>query len=113
MKDKLDQYERDILAAYEQGELKSIVTTVSDLEKYRHVARETLLKNRRVNIRLSNADLMDIQERALEEGIPYQTLIASILHKYISGRLVESPSRLATRASGTIKKQRETDEPPA
>jgi hypothetical protein len=57
-----------------------------------------------VNIRLSSPDLLDIQARALEEGIPYQTLIASVLHKYISGRLVEKTSRLTTSDRRTVKK---------
>ncbi len=72
----------------------------------RTAARETFIKDRRVNIRLSTPDLMDIQERAAEEGIPYQTLIASVLHKYVSGRLVETPSRLPTRSTGRAKKLR-------
>ena len=104
MKTKLDSYEQEILRAYDQGELESVISSPTDLARYRASARETLLKNRRVNIRLSTPDLMDIQERALEEGVPYQTLIASILHKYVSGRLVETPSRLPTRAAGRAKK---------
>jgi len=52
-----------------------------------------------VNIRLSASDLMDIQAHAYEEGVPYQTLIASVLHKYVSGRLREARSRLGTRSA--------------
>lgn len=103
---KLDDYEMEILDAYEKGEMKSTITSESDLEKYRLAARETFIKDRRVNIRLSTPDLMDIQERAIEEGIPYQTLIASVLHKYVSGRLIETPSRLTTRSTGRAKKLR-------
>jgi len=103
MKNKLDTYEQEILDAYEKGEMKSIITSRPDLEKYRAAARETFIKDRRVNIRLSTPDLLDIQERAVEEGVPYQTLIASVLHKYISGRLVETPSRLTTRSTGRAK----------
>ena len=55
----------------------------------REAARATAVKDKRVNIRLSSGDLMDIQARALTEGMPYQTLIASVLHKYVSGQLVE------------------------
>jgi predicted DNA binding CopG/RHH family protein len=90
--------EQEILDAYEKGELKSVGRTRADREKYRKAAGATFIKDRRVNIRLSTPDLMDIQARAAEEGIPYQTLIASILHKYVSGRLVERPSRLAARS---------------
>ena len=52
----------------------------------RAAARATAIKDRRVNIRLSSGDLHDIQAKALEEGMPYQTLIASVLHKYVAGR---------------------------
>jgi predicted DNA binding CopG/RHH family protein len=106
MKTKLDAFESEILDAYEKGEMESIVTSKAELEKYRAAARETFIKDRRVNIRLSTPDLMDIQERAIEEGIPYQTLIASVLHKYVSGRFVETPSRLTTRSTGRGKKLR-------
>lgn len=105
-KNKLDDYEKEILDAYEKGEMKSTITSKADLEKYRSAARETFIKDRRVNIRLSTPDLMDIQERAVEEGIPYQTLIASVLHKYVSGRFVETPSHLTTRSTGRAKKLR-------
>ncbi len=103
---KLDDYEQEILAAYEKGEIKSTITSKSELEKYRSAAHETFIKDRRVNIRLSTPDLKDIQEKAVEEGIPYQTLIASVLHKYISGRLIETPSRLTTRSTGRAKRLR-------
>lgn len=85
---RTDQYERDILAAYDGGQLKSIATK-SELARIRAAARGTAIKDKRVNIRLSSGDLNDIQAKALEEGIPYQTLIASVLHKYVTGRLKE------------------------
>jgi hypothetical protein len=56
--------------------------------------------DRRVNIRLSSGDLSDIQVRALEEGVPYQTLIASVLHKYVAGRLAERDAVGADTAPG-------------
>jgi predicted DNA binding CopG/RHH family protein len=85
---KLDAYESDILKTYESGKMRSVATK-SELAKYRAAARATAIKDRRVNIRLSSGDLADIQVRALQEGLPYQTLIASVLHKYVTGRLVE------------------------
>jgi predicted DNA binding CopG/RHH family protein len=106
MKTKLDAHEKDILETYEKGEMNSIIASKSDLEKYRAAARSTFIKDRRVNIRLSSPDLMDIQERAIEEGVPYQTLIASVLHKYAIGRLIETPSRLTSRSTGRAKKLR-------
>jgi len=88
---KLDAYEVDVLSAYETGKLKSVATK-AELAKFRAAARSTAVKDKRVNIRLSSGDLSDIQIKALEEGVPYQTLIASVLHKYVTGRLTESRS---------------------
>lgn len=102
---KLDAYEKEILTAYEKGELKSVSPSKAKLAKYKAAASATFLKEKRVNIRLSTPDLMDIQARALEEGLPYQTLIASVLHKFVSGRLVESSSNLGSRAGGTRQKK--------
>ena len=63
------------------------------MRRYREYARVTLSKSKRVNIRLSTPDLSEIQGRAAEEGAPYQTLIASVLHKFVAGRFVEKPSQ--------------------
>jgi len=86
---KIDQEEMEILAAFEKGLLASVATR-AELERFRAAARATAIKDKRVNIRLSSGDLQDIQTRALEEGIPYQALIASVLHKYVTGRLTET-----------------------
>ncbi|MDP1597412.1 MAG: hypothetical protein Q8S46_03165 [Methylotenera sp.] len=91
---KLDHFEKELLDAFEQGELKSISPSKADFTKFKAAATATFLKEKRINIRLSSPDLMDIQARAMEEGLPYQTLIASILHKFVSGRYIEKPSRL-------------------
>lgn len=85
---KTDAYETELLAAYDKGSLKSVATK-SELSKFKAAARATAIKDRRVNIRLSSGDLQDIQVKALAEGLPYQTLIASVLHKYVTGRLSE------------------------
>ena len=104
-----DPLEEAIIAAYERGQLKSIGLSKAQLEKqlerYRGAARATVIKDRRINIRLSSPDLMDLQARALEEGVPYQTLIASVLHKYVSGRLVAKPARTASHPRGTPRKR--------
>ena len=94
---KIDDYELEILGAYEKGKLRSVATK-NELGKLRAAARATAIKDRRVNIRLSSGDLSDIRVKALEEGVPYQTLIASVLHKYVTGRLAEQPGR-ATKQS--------------
>ena len=83
---KLSEEEKEILDAFEAGALKSVLTPRR--KKYlRSVAEETFKKDRRINIRISNRDLSLLQRRALEEGIPYQTLVASVLHKYVDGQL--------------------------
>ena len=84
----IDDSELEILKAFEQGQLKSVATK-TELARFKSAARATTLKDRRVNILLASGDLRDIQVKALEEGIPYQTLIASILHKYITGKLAD------------------------
>ena len=101
-----DRYEKQVLSAFEAGKLTSTVTSEAALRRYREYARATLSKNKRVNIRLSTPDLSEIQARAAEEGIPYQTLIASVLHKFVAGRFAEKTSRLTMRASRRGKKRR-------
>ena len=101
---KLDAYESKVLREFEKGQLKSVATK-SELEKMKAAARATAIKDRRVNIRLSSIDLTDIQVKALEEGVPYQTLIASVLHKYVSGRFVEKSQRVAGRSIRTPRKR--------
>ena len=85
---KLDPYELEVLEAYESGKLKPIASK-AELQRMRTAARATSIKDKRLNIRLSSADLLDIQAKALAEGMPYQTLIASVLHKYVAGKLAE------------------------
>ena len=82
----LDGYEQEILELYEDGRLKP----ASSGTDYQTIARTTLKKNRKINIRLPENDLIAIKQRAAREGIPYQTLIGSILHKYASGFLKEA-----------------------
>lgn len=85
---RLDAEELAVLEAFDAGKLRPVATK-AELDRLRVAARATATKDRRVNIRLSSGDLQDIRARALAEGIPYQTLIASILHKYVTGRLAE------------------------
>ncbi|MGR3320269.1 MAG: antitoxin [Candidatus Anammoxibacter sp.] len=85
---KLDKYEKEIIDAYEKGELKSIPNAKKEMLKYWEYAKHTLRKNKRINIRISEKDLLLIQREAVAEGLPYQTLISSILHKFINGTLI-------------------------
>jgi predicted DNA binding CopG/RHH family protein len=84
---KLDSEEKEVLESYDKDEWQSVSDAGSEIERYRKYARTTFKKDKRVNIRVSQKDLMAIQIKALEEGIPYQTLLSSIIHKYVSGRL--------------------------
>jgi predicted DNA binding CopG/RHH family protein len=85
---ELDQEEQELLASFEAGEWQSMKTPerLLDLQSY---AKAAISKDRRITLRVSSIDLEGIQTRAIEEGIPYQTLISSILHKYVTGRLVD------------------------
>jgi predicted DNA binding CopG/RHH family protein len=78
---KFDQEELELLAAAQKA--------AEEKARYSAYARASFRKDKRVNIRISERDLVSLQKRALREGIPYQTLIASVLHKYTSGILVE------------------------
>jgi predicted DNA binding CopG/RHH family protein len=84
---KPDAQEKDILESVERGEWRPAKGQKGAPTRYAAYAKATFRKDRRVNIRISSKDLEAIQKRALEEGLPYQTLISSLLHKYASGRL--------------------------
>ena len=89
--------DEQLLRAYERGDLRSTKPTKAALRRYQHAARATLAKDRRLNIRLSSPVLEGLQARATQEGLPYQTLISSVLHKFVTGRLVEKPPKAARR----------------
>jgi predicted DNA binding CopG/RHH family protein len=86
---ELDVEEKKLLSSYEADEWQSVGNVNEEIQAYSEYARATFKKDRWVNIRISSKDLEALQKRALEEGLPYQTLIASVLHKFVSGRLVE------------------------
>ncbi|MDP1713776.1 MAG: hypothetical protein Q8L41_03440 [Anaerolineales bacterium] len=86
---KLQKDELELLASYEADEWKSARKIKEQKEQYRIYARATFNKDKRVNIRIASKDLIDLQKRAIRDGIPYQTLIASVLHKYVNGVLRE------------------------
>jgi predicted DNA binding CopG/RHH family protein len=81
--------EREILEAFENGKLKRSKNAAETQKRHQEYAEAMFRKDSRINIRLSSKDLRGLQKKALAEGIPYQTLIASILHKYLEGRLHE------------------------
>lgn len=85
----LDEEEKSILDSYERGEWKSVKDTKQEIGKLREYAMKTLQKDKRINIRMSSKDLDQVQVMAAQDGIPYQTLVSSIIHKYVSGYLIE------------------------
>ena len=88
MKTKLSAEEQSLLDSYESEDWESVLDDETHL-KYKSAAKATFKKDKRVNIRISGKDLELLQERALIEGIPYQTLMSSVLHKYVYGNLTE------------------------
>ena len=90
MKTRLSKEEKEILESFEKGEW----VRAKDLSKRKKVlveyARSTLRKDRRLNIRISERDLLELQRKAVREGLPYQTYVSSIIHKFVNGTLVEA-----------------------
>ena len=84
---KLNQEEKELLKSVERGEWKSVRRPEAERGRYRKYAEATFKKGCRINIRISSRDLEALQRRALEEGLPYQSLVSSVLHKYVSGGL--------------------------
>jgi predicted DNA binding CopG/RHH family protein len=82
-------YEKEILESYEKDEWESLKEFKEKRARYQEYAAATLKKDKRINIRISANDLNGLKVKAHEEGIPYQTLVSSVLHKYVSGCLVE------------------------
>ena len=83
----LDAEEREILEAYHAGDLERLALSADEIAGYRAAARSVSRKDQRINIRISSRDLEDLKIKAMEEGMPYQTLIASVLHRYATGQL--------------------------
>jgi len=89
---KLSKEEKELLETVERGEWRTIPNFKKEAKQYQEYARATFRKDKRVNIRISEKDLVNIQKRAIQEGLPYQTLISSVLHKFVNGRLIEKVS---------------------
>ncbi|MCF8316902.1 MAG: hypothetical protein K9I71_12295 [Ignavibacteriales bacterium] len=86
---KLNEDEKEILKSYENDEWVSVKDLEMQKAKYERYARNTSTKNKRINVRLTERDLINLKAKSLEEGMPYQTLVASIIHKYVSGKFRE------------------------
>jgi predicted DNA binding CopG/RHH family protein len=89
MNARIDKDEQEILASYEKGEWTGVPHFNKRKAHLEMAARATLRKDKRINIRISERDLRELQRRAVHEGLPYQTLISSILHKFANGNLVD------------------------
>ncbi|MDO9577545.1 MAG: hypothetical protein Q7J16_06630 [Candidatus Cloacimonadales bacterium] len=85
---KLNKEELEILKSVENDEWIGVENLDSEKKRFKKYAEATFKKDKRINIRISEKDLISLQMKALEEGLPYQTLISSILHKFINGNLV-------------------------
>ena len=84
---QLEKEESEILDAIEEGNWELVKPKKAELSHYAQIASNTFRKDQRMNIRISKADLDRIKTKAAEEGLPYQTLVASIIHKFASGNL--------------------------
>jgi predicted DNA binding CopG/RHH family protein len=87
---KLDREEEELLLALEKGELKYKVATKAERAEAAAAARATLKRDKRMNIRVSSMDMLGLQTKAAKLGMPYQTLVSSVLHQYLTGRLKSS-----------------------
>ena len=83
----LDQEEKDLMESIEKEEWQPVQNLEQEKKAAIQAARNTLKKDKRINLRLSQKDYHQIQIKAIEEGIPYQTLISSLVHKYLNGSL--------------------------
>jgi len=85
--------ESELINSVEAGEWSSVSDLASMKERLMKAASETALKDYRINVRISKRDVEALKTKALEEGIPYQTLVTSILHKYVTGRIIEKKEK--------------------
>ncbi len=84
---KYDKEEKDILDAYVQGKMPLATPSKKQIEHIKATAKKTLVKSKRITIRLYDHDYRGIQKKAMEMGVPYQTLITGVIHQYIEGEL--------------------------
>jgi predicted DNA binding CopG/RHH family protein len=102
-RDELTKEEKEIQESFEQDEWVPLPDREAEIRKHKRYARNTLKKDRRINIRISSKDLENLQLMAVEDGLPYQTLISSILHRYVSGRFEEKPREYEVTESNKAK----------
>ncbi len=86
---KLDKEEQELSDSIDRGEWRSVPNFAEEKKRLQEIARNTLNRNKAINIRLTHQDLLRLKQRAMEKGLPYQTLVASIIHQYNNGLLKE------------------------
>ena len=79
---ELDDYEKEVLKSYEKGKLKSVPNKKQEIARYQSYAKSSLDKTKNINIRISERDLLKVKALAFKKGLPYQTLISSIVHQH-------------------------------
>lgn len=89
MNDRRNPEEREILEGFERGDLRRMAGVEDEMESARHAARATFRKMRRISLWVTERDFDLARVRAREEGVPYQTLLSSVIHKYLSAHLIE------------------------
>jgi predicted DNA binding CopG/RHH family protein len=87
----IDREEKDLLTTYELDEWQPVANRDAEMDRYREYARATFEKEKRVNIHVSGTDLEALQRQAVEQGVPCEALMSSVIHKYASGRLIDGP----------------------
>ncbi len=90
--DKLDNEELELLKSLENDEWQSVENLDQELKEHKKIAKNTMKKDKRINIKLSSKDLEMLKATAIELGLPYQTLVSSVLHQYVTGRLIQKTS---------------------
>lgn len=85
--DPIDEYEKELIKSIENDEFEISPLSTEELTRFKTAAANTGRKDQRMNIRMSSVDMQKLKAKALEEGIPYQTLVSSILHKFVNNQL--------------------------
>lgn len=84
---KYTSEESALLDAIEAGEFKSVDNLKEELAKAKQAAKNTITKNKNINIRISESDIAKLKARSIEVGIPYQTIVSALIHNYTTGKI--------------------------
>jgi|APHig6443717497_1056834.scaffolds.fasta_scaffold64855_4 predicted DNA binding CopG/RHH family protein len=84
---KYTSEESALLDAIEAGEFKSVDNLKDELAKAKQAAKNTITKNKNINIRISESDIAKLKARSIEVGIPYQTIVSALIHNYTTGKI--------------------------